>query len=214
MAFLQRGPDSRNVLYKVAASDWFVFLRSCARAPFETAAMMPSGRDLSRAIAASWDFAGAGPVVELGPGTGPVTAALIERGIAPGRLVLIEFNAEFCELLRTRYPGVRVIHGDAFAAPAILEALNAAPLAAVVSFLPLYGRTPAARERLLIDLLRMGQPGASFIQATYFPRSPIPIDRRLIHATVSRRVWRNLPPAVVWTYRLCTHLGPGQEARP
>lgn len=191
------------MLRKIAASDWFAIVRACARAPFATASIMPSSGDLSRTIAASLDFAGSGPVAELGPGTGAVTAALIARGIAPERLVLIEFNPEFCALLRTRYPRARVVHGDAFAAPLILNALNAAPLGAIVSFLPLYGRPPAQRERLLLDLLRMAQPAAPFVQATYFPRSPIPIDRRLIHATVSRRVWRNLPPATVWTYRLC-----------
>jgi phosphatidylethanolamine/phosphatidyl-N-methylethanolamine N-methyltransferase len=204
------------LLRKVAESDRFVFLRSCAQAPFMTAAMMPSGQDLSRVVAASVDLERSGPVVELGPGTGPVTAALIERGIAPERLVLIEFNPQFCELLRTRYPRARVIHGDAFAAPAILRALNAAPLAAVVSFLPLYGLTPATRQRLLIDLLRMGQSGTPFIQSTYLPRSPIPIDHGVMHATASPRVWRNVPPAVVWTYRLCaiacaSALGPPGE---
>lgn len=208
MTSVERRPAHGSLLRRIAASDRFIFLRSCARAPFATAAMMPSGQDLSRTVAESVDVGRTGPVVELGPGTGPVTAALIECGIAPERLVLIEFNLDFCELLRTRYPRARIIHGDAFAAPAILRALNAAPLAAVVSFLPLYGQAPASRQRLLIDLLRMGQPGAPFIQSTYLPRSPIPIDRRVMHATASRRVWRNVPPAVVWTYRLCAMRGP------
>ena len=199
---VERGRVSRNVLGKIATSDWFVFLRSCARAPGATAALTPSGPGLSRVVAASLGFAEKGPVVELGPGTGAVTAALLERGIAPARLILIESNSEFCELLRSRFPGARIVEGDAFAAPAILRRLNAGPLAGVVSFLPLYGRAPARRQRLLIDLLRMGQSGAHFIQATYFPRSPIPIDHRVIHATASRRVWWNLPPAVVWTYRM------------
>ena len=192
------------MLRRIAASDWFVFMRACARAPFATASMMPSSIALTRTIAASLDFAGTGAVVELGPGTGAVTAALIARGVAPERLILIEFNPEFCALLRTRHPRARVVHGDAFAAPSILNALNAGPLGAIVSFLPLYGQPPAVRERLMIDLLRMAQPGAPFVQATYFPWSPIPIDHRVIHATVSRRVWRNLPPAIVWTYRLRT----------
>lgn len=202
MTSVERKRTSGSLVDKVAASDWFVFLRSCAREPAATAAMTPSGRALSRMVAAALDVAGTGPVVELGPGTGPVTAALVERGIAPGRLILIECNPEFCELLRSRYPGARVVEGDAFAAPAILRGLNAGPLGGVVSFLPLYGHPPASRQRLLIDLLRMGRVGAPFIQATYFPRSPIPIDRRTMHATASPRVWRNFPPAVVWTYRL------------
>ena len=47
---------------------------------------------------------GDGPVIELGPGTGPVTEALVEHGVHPSRLVLVEFNPTFCQLLRQRFP--------------------------------------------------------------------------------------------------------------
>jgi phosphatidylethanolamine/phosphatidyl-N-methylethanolamine N-methyltransferase len=183
-------------------SDDFVFLRAWVRAPLVTAAMLPSGRVLSRAMAAAVDLALPGPVVELGPGTGAVTAALVERGVAPERLILIEFLPEFCEVLRRRYPAARVIAGDAFAAPDILRSLNVGPLAGVVSCLPLYGKTPERRERLLNDLLRLGPKGMPFVQATNFPRSPIPFDDGKIAGTPSRRIWFNLLPALVWTYRL------------
>ena len=53
-------------------------------------------------------------MIELGPGTGAVTKALVERGIDPSRLVLVEFNPTFCRLLRTRYPDATVIQGDAY----------------------------------------------------------------------------------------------------
>ena len=55
-----------------------------------------------------------GPVVELGPGTGPVTQALLQRGLAPERLILVEYDPAFCRLLERRFPGVRVIQGDAY----------------------------------------------------------------------------------------------------
>src|SRR6185436_8384723 len=185
-----------------AQSDQFVFLRSWVRAPFATAAFLPSGRQLARAAAMLIDPRVQGPVVELGPGTGPVTAALVERGVAPERLILIELNTEFCALLRNRYPAARIIAADAFEAPAIFKTLNVGPLSAIISFLPLYGKTPEFRQNMLLDLLRLGRRETPFIQATYFPRSPIPIDGALIEATPSRRIWRNLVPAVVWTYRL------------
>ena len=62
-----------------------------------------------------------GPVIELGPGTGPVTGRLVERGIDPSRLVLVEFNPDFCRLLRTRYPTATVIQGDAYGLRRLLE---------------------------------------------------------------------------------------------
>ena len=58
---------------------------------------------------------GDGLVVELGPGTGPVTRALIERGVPPAQLILVEYEAAFCRMLAQRFPGVRVLQGDAYA---------------------------------------------------------------------------------------------------
>jgi phosphatidylethanolamine/phosphatidyl-N-methylethanolamine N-methyltransferase len=184
------------------ASDEFVFLRAWMRAPLVTAAMLPSGKVLSRTLAEAIDPAVPGAIVELGPGTGPVTAALVERGVSPERLILIEFLPEFCEVLRRRYPSARVIAGDAFSAPEILHNLNVGPLAGVVSCLPLYGKKPERRERLLHDLLRLGHKGMPFVQATNFPRSPIPFDPAAIAGEASPRIWFNLFPALVWTYRL------------
>src|SRR5262245_35739999 len=131
------------------ASDDFVFFRAWVRAPLVTAAMLPSGKALSRAMAEAVDLTLPGAIVELGAGTGAVTAALVERGVAPERLILIEFLPEFCEVLRRRYPAARVITGDAFAAPDIIRSIGTGPLAAVVSCLPLYGKKPERRERLL-----------------------------------------------------------------
>src|SRR5262245_34381085 len=99
------------------ASDEFVFFRAWARAPLVTASMLASGKVLARALARVVDPRVPGIIVELGPGTGPVTAALVERGVSAERLVLIEFLPEVCERLRRRYPAARVIAGDAFTAP-------------------------------------------------------------------------------------------------
>ena len=193
--------ERSGFLREADTSDEYVFLRAWIRAPLVTASMLPSGRSLARAVAAAVDPARPGAIVELGPGTGAVTAALVERGIQPERLILIEFLPEFCELLRRRYPSARVILGDAFDAPALLRHVSVGPLAAVVSCLPLYGKKPERRERLLHDMLRLGPHGMPFVQATNFARSPIPFDPDDIAGAASARVWFNLLPALVWTYR-------------
>jgi phosphatidylethanolamine/phosphatidyl-N-methylethanolamine N-methyltransferase len=193
--------ERSDFLPEAYASDEFLFLRAWMRAPLVMAAMLPSGRALSRAVAAAVDLSKAGAIVELGPGTGAVTGALVERGIQPERLILIEFLPEFCELLRRRYPAARIISGDAFEAPSILRHLSVGPLAAVVSGLPLYSKKPEHRERLLHDMLRLGPSGMPFVQATNLARSPIPFDPQDIAGAPSRRVWFNLLPALVWTYR-------------
>jgi len=193
-----------GVLRESDTSDEFLFLRAWMRAPLVTAAMLPSGPFLSRAMAEAVDTAAAGPIVELGPGTGAVTAALVERGIAPERLILIEYLPEFCDLLRRRYPTARVIPGDAFEAPEIVKHLKVGPLSAVVSCLPLYAKTPEHRERLLYGMLELGPKGMPFVQATNFPRSPIPFDEATIAGSASPRIWLNMFPALVWTYRRAT----------
>src|SRR5262245_43676084 len=165
--------ERSEFLREADASDEFVFLRAWMRAPLVTAAMLPSGRALARAVAAAVEPARPGAVVELGPGTGAVTEALVDRGIEPERLILIEFLPEFCDLLRRRYPGARVISGDAFDAPSLLRHLSIGPLAGVVSCLPLYSKKPERRERLLHEMLRLGPNGMPFVQATNFARSPI-----------------------------------------
>ena len=84
------------------------FLRAWLESPLRTGAQLPSGRDLSNAMAAPVDPAARGAVVELGAGTGAVTQALVDRGVHPKRLVLIEANPQFCGLLSERYGEARV----------------------------------------------------------------------------------------------------------
>ncbi len=75
------------------------FLKSLVATPRLTGAVAPSGRALARAMAAATGSPSHGLVVELGPGTGPVTQSLIEAGVAPERLVLVEYDAAFCRML-------------------------------------------------------------------------------------------------------------------
>src|SRR3712207_9553513 len=74
-----------------------------------------------------------GPVIELGPGTGPVTDALIRRGVAQDRLVLVEYSPEFCQLLKRRFPKATIIQGDAYDLAETLSGILSEPAAATVS---------------------------------------------------------------------------------
>lgn len=176
------------------------FLKSWFNRPLMTGAVYPSGKALARMMARFVDPALPGPVIELGPGTGPVTDALIARGVAEERLVLVEYSKDFCRLLRKRYPKARVVEGDAYNLKATLGTLKE-PAAAVVSSLPLMTRPEAQR----LDLLRAGfammPAGCPFVQFTYATVSPMPLKSRNFEVEVSPRVWLNLPPARVWVYR-------------
>src|SRR5438034_1386673 len=122
------------------------FLRSWIEKPLHMGAVMPSGRVLARTMAQYVDIDSTEPVVELGPGTGAITSALIEHGVDQKRLVLVEYNPGFCALLRDRYPHAKVVHGDAYALRDSLWNMLSAPASAVVSGLPLVTKPMRTEE--------------------------------------------------------------------
>ena len=177
------------------------FIRSWIEKPLSTGAVMPSGRALARTMASYVDTKASGPVIELGPGTGPVTEALVAHGVDPARLILVEFNPVFCRMLRTRYPAATVVQGDAYRLRRLLETIVREPAAAVVSGLPLVTKPLRTRLRLLADAMTLLAPSAPFVQFTYAMVPPIPKALSGIKAEASELIWMNLPPARVWVYR-------------
>jgi phosphatidylethanolamine/phosphatidyl-N-methylethanolamine N-methyltransferase len=177
------------------------FIRSWIEKPLSTGAVMPSGKYLARTMARLVDTSLPGPIIELGPGTGPVTEALVAHGVDPARLVLVEFNPVFCRLLRSRYPEATVVQGDAYRLKHLLGSLLRDPAAAVVSGLPLFTKPMRTRLRLITDAFGLLLPQAPFIQFTYAVVSPIPRTLAGVKAHATERVWLNLPPAQVWVYR-------------
>ncbi len=178
------------------------FIRTWFDNPLLTGAVSPSGRFLARTMARAVDPRGTAPIVELGPGTGPITQALVRRGVDPARLVLVEFDGAFCRLLRRRFPLVQVVQGDAYDLRQSLRGVLGEPAAAVVSSLPLLNKPDAQRLSLLDDAFALMAPGGSFVQFTYGAYSPVPrVEQSPFEADVSPPIWFNLPPARVWIYR-------------
>jgi phosphatidylethanolamine/phosphatidyl-N-methylethanolamine N-methyltransferase len=193
---------ARTEKKSIRLDDEVRFIRSWLEKPLSIGAVSPSGRVLARTMARYVNPELPGPVIELGPGTGPVTEALVERGVHPTRLLLVEFNPVFCRLLRTRYPEATVVQGDAYRLKPLLENLVRQPAAAVVSGLPLLTKPVKTRLRLVHDAFALMHPDAAFVQFTYSMTAP-PIPRGLARVDVeaSERIWMNLPPARVWAYR-------------
>ncbi|WP_426438228.1 class I SAM-dependent methyltransferase [Bradyrhizobium genosp. P] len=177
------------------------FLRSWIEKPLHMGAVMPSGRLLARTMAQYVDPKAEGPVVELGPGTGAITNALIEHGVDQKRLVLVEYNPGFCALLRERYPQATVVQGDAYTLRDALWEVLKSPASAVVSGLPLVTKPMLTRLRLIRDAFVALAPGAPFVQFTYSVVPPIPKSLPGVSTEASERIWMNLPPARVWVYR-------------
>jgi phosphatidylethanolamine/phosphatidyl-N-methylethanolamine N-methyltransferase len=199
-------PQSLHATLRVAKKslrldDEMRFIRSWMEKPLATGAVMPSGKPLARTMAQCVDPASSGPIIELGPGTGAVTAALVEQGIEPSRMVLVEFNPSFCRLLQHRYPETTVVQGDAYGLKRTIGSLLGQPAAAVVSGLPLFNKPLRSRLRLLSDAFALLAPGAPFVQFTYALVSPIPRALSGVRFHASERIWLNVPPARVWVYR-------------
>ena len=176
------------------------FLRSWIEKPLRMGAVMPSSKFLARAVARYVDTHSTAPVIELGPGTGAITDAMIAHGVAEKRLVLVEFDPGFCALMRERYPQATVIQGDAYNLEQTLSELRA-PGSAMVSGLPLVTKPMTIRLKLMRDAFLKLEPGAPFIQFTYSVAPPIPKSQPGVQTQASERIWMNLPPARVWVYR-------------
>jgi phosphatidylethanolamine/phosphatidyl-N-methylethanolamine N-methyltransferase len=181
--------------------DEMQFIRSWIEKPLSTGAVVPSSKALARTMARYVDPASSGPVIELGPGTGPVTEALVQHGVDPARLILVEFNPDFCRLLRSRYPAATVVQGDAYRLRRLLDTYVKEPVAAIVSGLPLVTKPVRTRLRLISDAMALLAPGAPFVQFTYAMVTPIPKALSGIKAQASELIWMNVPPARVWVYR-------------
>ena len=205
---LKRGAIGRRIGWRLRDfeqknlnRDEFRFLRSLIEKPLTVGAVAPSGKALARVMANYVDPGVSGPIVELGPGTGPVTEALVERGIDQGRLTLVEYDPEFCRHLRQRFPGVHVVQGDAYNLKHTLAGVLHEPAAAFVSGLPLFNKPLKMRLDLLDQAFTLMKSDAPFVQFTYHAISPIPRSHGRVRAEASGRVWRNIPPARVWVYR-------------
>jgi phosphatidylethanolamine/phosphatidyl-N-methylethanolamine N-methyltransferase len=183
-----------------SAHDGFLFLSRLISRPRSIGAIAPSSAALARKIAAQIDANRSGTVIELGPGTGVVTDALIAHGVSSSRLIAVEADPDLASLMRGRFPGLRVIEGDAFHLDRTLPAEETGPLAGVVSGLPLLN-FPLEQCRALISSTLARMPlGGPFVQFSYGFTAPVPADDEI---TVERAgfVLANLPPARVWVYR-------------
>jgi phosphatidylethanolamine/phosphatidyl-N-methylethanolamine N-methyltransferase len=144
---------------------------------------------------------GPGYVVELGGGTGSVTKAILKAGTHPEKLIVVERDPTLHKVLQERYPGVKVLLGDAAKLQPLLKREGIDHVKAIVSSLPLISMKRSMQDRITAQAFAVLEPGAPLIQFTYSLFSPIARRRHGVHGEVGDRVLQNLPPASVWVYR-------------
>ena len=177
------------------------FFHGLATQPKTVGAIVPTSVFMARRMASVANPASALPVLEVGPGTGVVTRALLRRGIKPEKLVSVEYSAFFCKHLRREFRDVRILHGDAFNLDKTLGDLGSTHFDCVISGLPLLNFSTEQRVSLIEDALARIPKGRPMIQFSYGLLSPVPPGRG--HYSVERFgiEIRNIPPAQMWLYR-------------
>jgi phosphatidylethanolamine/phosphatidyl-N-methylethanolamine N-methyltransferase len=182
------------------------FLRGWSRNPVAVGLPFPSSswtasRLARTALAAA--LPDAGPVVELGAGTGSVTQALIDAGCPAREIVAVERDAELCCWLQGRFPDLRVIHGDALHLGKAMVAAGIYSVRIVLSGLPMRAIPPREASRCYSDAFRLMPLGGAIIQYTYGFRPPVNPAAAMpsLEATFIAREWRNVPPMAIWRYR-------------
>jgi phosphatidylethanolamine/phosphatidyl-N-methylethanolamine N-methyltransferase len=183
--------------------DALEFLAQWVRRPAAVGAILPSGRFLAHAMARQIDMERPGLVLELGGGTGTITKACLEIGVNPRDIVVLEKAASFCSLIRTRFPDVRVIRGDARRLQALLRVRGIGPFKAILSGLPLLSIPEQQRNQILAQSFDVLDQDGVFVQFTYGPLSPVPrAIARSLKLVKDRSAWvlMNVPPASVWRY--------------
>ena len=139
-------------------------------------------------------------VLELGPGTGVITRAILAQGIKPENLVSIEYSEDFVERLNRDMPGVNFVHGDAFDLATTLAPWKDCQFDSIVSAIPLLNFPVPERVSLLESLLDLLPAGRPVMQITYGAVSPVPAGKGSYTVERFDFIVRNIPPAHLWLY--------------
>lgn len=183
------------------SSSPFLFTRALIANPRAVGAACPSSQRLARAIADQVKLPCEGLIIELGGGTGAVTAALLLRGVDPSRLVVVEQNKLMARHLKNRFKGVAVIQGNAVKFCQLCNRYKR-QVATVVSSLPMLSLPNSVVDALGREFQKMLKDEGSLIQYTYrINKGPSPLSAYMERVSTTA-VWGNLPPARVEIFQV------------
>lgn len=183
----------------------WTFFRQWLKNPLAIAAISPSSRQLARQMVAELPPA-TRRVVELGGGTGVFTQALIDHGIAPADLMVLELNEELHHHLVRRFAEVRVVCADACDLATVARRvgfLDDGPADAVISGLGLLSMPKPTQRAIVEAAFATLRPDGRLIQFTYGPNSPVSkevLEALDLNARRGNFAWWNMPPATVYIY--------------
>jgi phospholipid N-methyltransferase len=181
--------------------DWLLFLGKFLRHGRQIASFIPSSVWLSRAVIRGLDLARASVIVELGAGTGPITAELLRAAPPTCRCIIIERDHDFCVRLRERFPRAEILEADAADLDTILRERGIDRIDHVLCGLPLPSFPAPVRDRVLESVISHLVPDGQFRQLTHMPWVYRRLYRRYFEEVRFRLVLRNFPPAGFYVCR-------------
>jgi phosphatidylethanolamine/phosphatidyl-N-methylethanolamine N-methyltransferase len=186
---------------EIKGAESALFFRDWLRHPLEIGAFLPSSAAVGRAMAKAVDFDRLGMILELGGGTGAVTASLLEAGCSPERLIVVEREAALAAMLRRRFERLQIVEADACTIDSVLAERGITKLAAVVSSLPIKWFPIASQRTVIAPCLDLAGEDGSFVQLTNALVSPVAMSALDLDGIEVARVWSQFPPVQIWRYR-------------
>lgn len=182
------------------------FLGAFVRNPLKIGSVAPSSRWLAARMVHDLGLRDARTVVELGPGTGAITGAILDELEAHSLFLAVEYNPAFAMRLARDFPRARVVNDTAERLPELLVEHGREAADCILSSLPFAAFPERLQRRLLDAVARSLQPGGRFVTYAYIPAAWLTGGRRLRHQLASHFervvttpiVWRNVPPAFVY----------------
>ena len=176
--------------------DMLIFLKAWIKNPITMGAVAPSSQYLAHEMVSHCEADRPGIIIELGAGTGVVTAALLQKGVSPQRLVVLEYSPVLVDKLRRQFPNICVLEGSAINLVRLLKD-DSRPIYAIVSSLPLRAFSQGMTKTVLEQITTLLPSHSKYIQFTYSLRKTRYTELAHYYLIASKRIWRNLPPARV-----------------
>lgn len=141
--------------------------RRFLRNPATVGAVAPSSRAMARMMVAHIPTDRPVSVVELGPGTGAFTTAIVKR-VAPGsRILAIELEQAFVDRVRQKLPRVDIVRASAVDLEPLVTARHMAPVDHIISGLPFATLPMDMTRRILDGIEHVLRPGGTFTTFQY-----------------------------------------------
>lgn len=180
------------------------FLMQYITHPRTTGALMPSSKKLSNKMVENINFNNCNCIVELGPGTGVFTEEILKRKRGDTKVILIEYNENFYNILKEKYgyiKNVYIINDSAENIDHYVNKYDINKIDYIVSGLP-FASLPKEMSETILNKSKsiLGNEGI-FITFQY-TKFKIALINNYFKNIKSKKEFLNIPPAYVFN---CTN---------